>query len=257
MKTQIFKHAAFAAAFAATFFFTACEKTDHEAAVSPATEQTGDPVVAGEITGRANGNSKVFPPTAHPYGKSYAEWTEVWVQQFYMADCENIPFFVSPDPLFYAGGPVYIMAGITGEGNSANVTIPHGKAVLFPLANFWADICPDELPAGMTEEEYLNELIEGALPLIDESSLLLTIDGDEVNNLGAYKVVSDLFSFTGNPVLAECFDPCVTGEPQPGITGGYYVILKPLSKGQHTVYYHSEVPAFEFVQDATYNITVE
>ncbi len=105
-------------------------------------------------------------------------------------------------------------------------------------------------------EDWLTSIVVGDLSNVDVSSLSVTIDGDEVSNLGSYMFVSDLFTATGNPDLINCADPCVTGDPQPTVMGGYYIMLKPLSKGQHTVHYHTEIPAWGAVQDGTYNITV-
>jgi hypothetical protein len=258
MKTQIFKTTTFATAFILALLFTACQKADNEVVpVSPASELANDPTNSSEITDRANGNSKVFPPSAHPYGKSYAEWTQEWIREFFNSDCENIPWVNPEAVLFHTSGPVYIMAGIAEIGGSAHVTIPHGKAVLFPLVNFWADVCEGDLEPGQTVEEYLNGLIAWAMPFIDESSLSLTIDGNQVTDLGAYGFTTDVFNFTGNLEMATCFDPCVTGAPQPAAGGGYYVMLKPLSKGQHTIHYTSAVPDFGLAQDATYHITVK
>ena len=39
-----------------------------------------------------NANSSIFPPSAHPYGQSYAKWTEAWWQKFMRFDCANSPF---------------------------------------------------------------------------------------------------------------------------------------------------------------------
>lgn len=250
MKTQIFKLAVIATA----IFLTACNKTDDE--VTPSTDQVSHATNTSEVTDRSNGNSKVFPPTAHPYGKSYVEWTREWIREFYNSDCENIPWVNPEAVLFHTSGPVYIMAGIAEVGGSANVTIPHGKAVLFPLVNFWANVCEGDLEPGQTVEEYLNGIITWLMPFIDVSSLSVTIDGDAVSNLGSYGFATDVFNFTGNPEMV-CFDPCVTGDPQPAAGYGYYIILKPLPKGQHTIHYQSAVPEFGLMQDATYNITVQ
>lgn len=239
--------------FTAAVWFSACQKDNAD------TAQTVSPLSA---TDRANGDSKVFPPTAHPYGKSYTEWTEVWLQQFMSYDCDNIPWVHPANVLFYTNGPVYILAGIAEVGGSANITIPHGKSLLFPLINVWWDYpCPEqygfEPPPGKSLKDWLTELVLNDLSNVDESSLSVTIDGNEVSNVPSYKFLTGLFDFTGHPSLADCLDPCITGAPQPAVTAGYYIMLKPLSKGQHTVHYHTEVPAWNAVQDATYNITVQ
>ena len=211
---------------------------------------------------RTPGDSKVFPPTAHPYGKSYPEWTQVWLEKFNTFDCETVPWINPENVLFHTAGPVFMLAGIAEVGGSASITVPHGKALLFPLVNVWLNYpCPEswgwEPPAGVPIGAWLTNEVGSALTNVEVPSLSVTIDGDEVGNLGSYKFVSDPFDCAVNPDLVNCADPCATGDPQPTVMGGYYVMLKPLSKGQHTVHYHMEAPNWGAVQDATYNITVE
>jgi hypothetical protein len=272
MKKLLFLTALFGLFFAASWF-TACQK-DTLNGVTPdqtyqATDLTsnGTPNADLQVTDRANGNSKVFPPTANMYGKSYAEWSQIWMEQFMMFDCAHLPWQNPGLELFYTSGPVYMMAGIQAVGGTANVTVPHGKAVLFPLVNFINDYpCPAEFnfePApGQSMEDFLTQATEGLLDYVSVPSLSVKVDGDAVSNLGAYRFVTDLYYFTANPDLATCLDPCIVdeevyGSPQPGVAGGYYIMLKPLSKGQHTVYYHMEIPVWNAVQDATFNITVQ
>lgn len=85
----------------------------------------------------------------------------------------------------------------------------------------------------------------------------LTFDGIEVENLDEYRFQSDLFYFTGNPEQAECYDPCITGKPQPGAFDGYMVMFKKMTVGEHTITMHGEMPAYELTWDLTLNVTVQ
>lgn len=234
----------------AAIWFTACQKE---------TPVNDTPATITEAADRTPGDSKVFPPTAHPYGQSYTEWTVNWMQEFMTFTCATNPW-LNPDNgvLFYQNGPVYFMAGLSTPSASADVTVPHGKAILFPLVNLLNDYpCPDpsfEPAPGQTLEEFLTEGAINFLPPV--SNLSVTIDGHSVSNLTNYQFVSDMFSFTGDPSLSGCFDGCVTGNPQSGVTNGYYIMLKPLSKGTHTVHYHMEIEDWGAVQDGTFIITI-
>jgi hypothetical protein len=231
-------------------WFAACQK-------DPANNETTTNAV--EAIDRTNANSKVFPPSAHPYGKSYAEWSVLWLQQFMAFDCATNPWLNFSDVLFYESGPVYFMTGIPQLGGSANITVPHGKALLFPLVNYINDYpCPAQYnfePApGQSLEDFLTEGAVGFLAGV--TALEVTIDGGSVSNVQSYQFTSDLFYFTGDPSLPNCLDVCVTGSSQPAVGSGYYIMLKPLSIGTHTVHYHMEIPAYSSVQDGTINITV-
>lgn len=206
-------------------------------------------------------DSKVFEPTSNPYGTSYTDWTVQWMQSFLTFDCDNNPFANPANVLFSQTGDVYFMAGLQATGSSVNITVPQDKAILFPLANYINDYpCPGggfEPAPGQTLEEFLTE---GAVWFTDNcSKLSVVIDADSVSNPQNYLFTSNLFTFTGSPDLATVcgFDGCITGTPQPAVTSGYYIMLKPLSKGQHTVHYHLEMEPWSIVQDGTFNITVQ
>lgn len=203
--------------------------------------------------------SSVFLPNERPYGKTYAEWTVIWVQQFMTANCANNPWLNSANVLFYKSGPVYMMAGLSTKGASVNVTIPQDKALLFPLVNLFNDYpCPDSTfkPApDQSMQDFLKTGAESYLPAA--TGLAVEVDGVSISNPETYKFTSDLFYFTGNPQLASCVDGCVTGEPQPCVTIGYYMMVKPMTKGQHTIHYHIDIPAWNTGQDGTYKVTVE
>ena len=235
-------------------WFAACQKETSNSETSATTTEAVD---------RDNGNSKVFPPNAHPYGKSYDEWTVNWLQVFVTFDCANNPW-LHPETgvLFYQSGPVYFMAGLSTPGASANVTVPHGKAILFPLFNYLNDYpCPAEYNFEPVPPQTLEEfLTEGAVAVTAlATNLSVTIDGASVSNPASYLFTTDLFYFTGNEDLSNnCyFDVCITGDSQPGVGSGYYMMLKPLSKGEHIVHYHIDIPAWNAQQDGTFNITVQ
>ena len=175
-------------------------------------------------------------------------------------DCAHNPWANPQYVLFYENGPVYFMAGLNTPGAIANVTVPHGKAILFPLFNYINDYpCPDTSwhPApGQSLQDFLTPGATDPMGLV--TNLSVTIDGASVSNPANYLFTTNLFYFTGNPELANLcnFDPCVTGDLQAAVSSGYYMMLKPLSKGQHVVHYHTEVPAWNAVQDGTFNITI-
>ena len=207
-----------------------------------------------------NDESKVFLPTERPYDKSYSEWTALWLQEFMTFNCTDNPWLnQAKNKVFYESGPVYFMAGISEVGGTANVTVPQGKAILFPLVNFLNDYpCPDSSFQPGPNQTMAEFLTKGAVDLMAlVSAQSVTVDGVAIANVPDYLFTTDLFYFTANAALTACFDPCITGTSQPGVGSGNYVMLKPLSKGTHTVHYHMEITAWSAVQDGTFNITVQ
>jgi hypothetical protein len=219
-----------------SFFFPACKEEDDDPAV------------------------KVIPPSELAYGKSYTEWSIEWMKSFTSFDCDNNPWLSSDKALFYQTGSVYFLAGLNTEGASVNISVPEGKAILFPLTNYVNDYpCPDPTFAPAPGQSLKDFLTEGIISFKNGvSGLAVEVDGASISDPASYWFMTDLFEFTGNPDLATgCqFDVCITGTPQSAVAGGYYMILKPLSRGTHTVHYHS-VTWGNFVQDGTFNITVQ
>ena len=207
----------------------------------------------------ADADSLVFPPSAYPYGESYTNWTVRWMKQFLTYDCSQNPFLNQQNSLFHKDGPVWFLAGLQKEGESVNVKVPCGKAILFPLANHLNVLspCPDQDFASVFGKRLENTLQEGTLDALSGvRQLSVEIDGLPVRNPSAYYFASRLFTFTGNPELAICFNPCITGSPQHAVTSGFYMMLRPLPKGKHTLHYHAEVPELNVIQDGTYYIEV-
>jgi hypothetical protein len=230
----------------ATGWFSACQKEN--------------PVVSNEsaeAVDRANPNSRIFPPNARPYGKSIGEWTSLWWEWFFGADaCEE---FVYPDETGALvgnnqSGPVYFLVGSPVPGTERSVTIPQGKAILVPLINTLWVLCPGEDTGGLSVEEYLSN---GAAEFIDTGdNFSVTLDGQTISDLDNYRFTYGLFDFQANQTLAECLGLC-WDESLPGWVDGYWVMLKPLSPGEHTLQFHGEALGGEFVQDVTYYITVQ
>jgi hypothetical protein len=79
-----------------------------------------------------------------------------------------------------------------------------------------------------------------------------------VRNLWDYRVRSGMVMLTKHPSLLP-FDPCLTGRPQPAVVGGYWLMLAPLPRGQHTIRFGSTARFgdFESGVDVTYHVTVD
>ncbi len=236
----------------AAVIFTACEKDDDLLKKSVVSSED-------QVLVRANQNSVVFPPNSHPYGNSMEEWTAAFWTHVWQSTLETFPILDETGAYtdLNQSGPVYYLFGSFGATVERTATIPQGKAVLFPILNYFNDYpCPWEgfEPApGQTLEEFLQE---GAADFVDRGeNLSVTLDGADLNNISSYRFTTDLFYITGDPELSA-IDPCLTGESQAAASDGYWMMLKPLSVGEHTLHFHAEVPDYGFIVDVTYNITV-
>ena len=111
-------------------------------------------------------------------------------------------------------------------------TIPHGKRIVSGVNEFLDDYpCPfpQQPEAGQSLENFL--LIDAATFIDPVTQPAAKLDG---RSLTVQRVKTQLFSFTA-PASLVAFDECVTGSPQLAVSDGYFVFIKPLPRGQHTL----------------------
>jgi hypothetical protein len=206
-----------------------------------------------------NGNPSVLPPNSHPYGQTYGQWSADWWQwAIALAPEPGHPFIDDPafDVTLGQQGPVWFLAAPFGTVERS-VTIPAGKALFVGLLNVEAS---DLEGLGTTEAE---QRATAKWQADHIQNVTCCVDGDKVEHIDRYRVESPQFSFTAP-------DPWIFS-PAPGGNGtsvgdGYFVMLKPLSKGSHRLHYsgqfHFSVAEgdpfnWDGPLDMTYNLTVQ
>ena len=157
-------------------------------------------------------------------------------------------------------GSVWFLAGNFGGGSTTRTcAVPEGKVLFFPVINSvnidTPDVCgqgPDRIP--------VEDLRAVSAAFIDgAANLSVEVDGEPTGNL--HRVQSKVFE-VALPEDNVFDDPCATlgGVPagiySPAIDDGFYVRLKPLGVGNHTVHIHAENPSAGFTLDVTYSLTV-
>lgn len=206
-------------------------------------------------SGRGNKNPGVIPPNAQYRGLSYGEWGAKFWQAAY-----SIPVVDGEHP-FISGGAfggedgVVFLAGI-GGGAVIEITVPAGTPLFFPVINAeCSEIEPD--PFHGDDEA---EMRECANHHIDNTSERFAIvDGVPVKNLDGYRVESPLFQFGPLPednLLKFLGLDAPAGTTSPAVDAGVYVLLAPLSVGEHVIHFGGTFDEFGFSIDTTYIITV-
>ena len=147
-----------------------------------------------------------------------------------------------------------------------NCTVPAGKALFFPILN---TECSSVEGNGQTETELRAcATFFGTSALNPESHLECVIDGKAVKDLVGYHVQSPLFTYGPLPehnILQALGLAVAAGTTSLSVSDGVYVMLAPLSKGNHTLHFAGsgiftvEEHGFDFVfrEDITYHITVQ
>ncbi|WP_322753955.1 hypothetical protein [Frankia sp. Cas3] len=200
-----------------------------------------------------NLNPGVFPPSSHPSGMTYAQWSVIWWKWAFLQ-----PAAISAlnDPTgarcaVLQSGPVWFLAGAMGSAERT-CTVPRGKAILFPVINGWCSIPFD----GKT----LSEITSCAKAQMDGVILKeASVDGVQLQNLDAYRFRSSPFLLPAVPTNYFGYDPGI----YPSVADGFWIMLYPLSRGEHTLHLRgcyvacsntADPPTFE--SNVTYHLRV-
>lgn len=173
-------------------------------------------------------------------GKTIGEWTIYWWQWGLSSD---------DDPILDETGelcgsdqnhPIWFLAGSYSQSPIVRTcTVPADTHLLMPLTNTYlstqndTDISCDQLKEGVKR------------PFEDGVELSVELDGESATSLDDFREASDVcidldLSGTGNKTVAS---------------DGYWIVIKPLEKGEHQLRITSQIPYFS--QDITYNLIVE
>ena len=180
---------------------------------------------------RRNVSSLVFPPNAHPYGKSHGEWVAEFWQYAMEFPVEGHPFLDTPEYDFAArqSGKVWFWSAPDGP-ITREVDIPHGTALFLTIRDVEVSSLEEPPFFGATEQEQRERANWFADRIVDVS---VTIDGVPVENVEDYRFESPQFSFDApTPWIFGA-----TGGAGTSVGDGYYMMIKPLPVGTHTIEY--------------------
>jgi hypothetical protein len=156
--------------------------------------------------------------------------------------------------------PILFLVGTFYGGPAMPVrtcSVPAGEWLFFPVINSVQINVPGV--CGQTGPLSVAELRSLAAPVIDSATnMSVTLDQRPVKNL--VRIKSDVFATT-IPVDNIFNFPCgglntvPPGVYSPSVDDGYYVLLKPLSVGTHTLHIHAD-GAGGLTVDVTYTLNV-
>jgi hypothetical protein len=208
------------------------------------------------LAGSKDPNPQVLPTNSNAYGNSYGEWSARWWQWVL-----SVPEATNPN-LDTTGancaqaqaGQVWFLAATFGGSAVRDCTVPSGRFLFFPVLNtvFGAATFDCE-PTNPGVPCDVNTLRAAAAAAEDNPTTLeASVDGVPLNNLSDYRVQSPVFSLT-LPTGAVFGLP--SGTFAPVVSDGYWLMLRPLSAGPHTIHFRA-VSNTGFETEVTYHLTV-
>jgi hypothetical protein len=227
-------------------------------------------IPAQHVRADANPNPGVIPIGARPLGMTYGQWGAAWWQYVFsipVHDPAHPGQFLNPlldttginCAVGQANNPVFFLAGVFSlSGGSLNATrsctVPAGKMLFFPILNVEGD---NECSTPLTVPA-LQAQAKASMDAVTADELEADIDGEPVSNLLSYRAASPgAFSvnFPADSIADYVGCQLNPGAYYPFVSDGYWLMLHPLSAGQHTIHFKGGNPA-AFHLDITYHLTV-
>ena len=198
-----------------------------------------------------------FTPDSKPYGLTYGQWTVKWWNWALSIPKENNP--VVDDTGKYANvlqndPNVFFLAGTFGGPTvKRQCTVPAGKAILFPVINY--EVNSIEYPHLKTELEMIREVIR------DEDDIINLEGVIDAKWIPAYRIRSDppVFPLTMSLDVIEAKKEILEGMKTitcKAASDGYWIFLKPLSKGKHEIFFAGSCSSGERTVNAIYNLSI-
>ena len=193
-----------------------------------------------------NGNRRrVVEPGQEFFGKSYNELASEWTNWLVAEPITTNPAF-DPDGGFCdrnQKGKVWFLASTFGGVVDRTCKVPAGKAIFFSLGGVFISFSPEFPEMGdpclelATDLEKVRCDVNKDIPLAPGISFEVVIDGVPVEDLFAFRAQSQPGGFT-----LRVPDPSLltdsgfsSGDRSPAVADGYFLFLKPLRPGEHTL----------------------
>jgi len=198
----------------------------------------------------------VFAAHSTIRGQDLGEWAARWVQWAVSIPSSQNPLLDTTGQSAAVNQPkdVFFLAGTNTTATlTRNITVPTGTPLFFPVLNvYWVNNDSSDPPFAPNEAD-----IRGLLDFVvaGYNNTFATVDGVPVSDLAGHVEEDPAGGF---PVRVP--QDNILGYPADdsaqSATEGIYLMVKPLSPGQHTIHFGGVDPAFEATLDITYNITV-
>jgi hypothetical protein len=211
--------------------------------------------------------SNVFPPDIRPYGVSYEEWAERYLQYTLAFPATQNPAADNAPP--EAGQPrgVWFLPTVTGNRTvTRSITVPAFTPLFFGALSIRTNNTECPTDTSLTVDELTARTQELWATALEAS---VSIDGEPVPGLEdpqttPYLVQTGPFPITLADHDNQVADGGLTCVPdgatlEPNVARGVFLMVRPLAVGQHTIRIRGvagppDAPAF--TKDVTYEIEV-
>jgi hypothetical protein len=224
-------------------------------------------VIAAPTTFAAVDSRVVDPANAAAQtGKTYGQWSAAWWEYVFSFRNPTSPFADKTGARCGddQSGPVFFLVGtfttsidpngvVLASATRSGCTVPAGKLLFFPLFNNECSSVEPPPFGPFTERKDLAACNHQFLDTVRD--LQAEIDGVPVENLESFRVCQTKLCFN-SPIFSVVLPPKnilgVPAGPAISMSDGFYLLLRPLPAGKHTIHFHGFGPAANFAVDVTY-----
>jgi hypothetical protein len=189
----------------------------------------------------ASQKAAVYSPNAHPNGMSLVDLAQAWTDWAWQP-AETSPLLNARCD--YSGiGKIWFAPVSINTAQDLDCTLPPGGKLLITPGGY-------ECSTAEGNGETLAELTGCAETLFASEICCeqMIVDGVELTNLDRY-----LFTTPGQLLAGpNLFGP----DPTLTVERGWFILLRPMSVGEHEVYIYDEAPNFDLIFSTTIHITV-
>jgi len=203
----------------------------------------------------------IAPIDTKPQGQTYGRWAAEWWQWALGVPLATSPFtdttgqFCSHRQV----GNVWFLGGTTLAGPVVrSCEIPAQTSLFFPMINNFYGAFLNDDPATRTEE-----FVRSSSACTEAAQISVWIDGIKIPRAlhfftGKAKKLSPLFNMQLPPDNFFGVDAITVPELvlSPSAEQGYYLFVRPLRPGQHTIRWVATGCVPGLSQDVTYNLTI-
>jgi len=208
----------------------------------------------------ADGKVAYDIPTDMNTLKPNSELTKDWWRYVMGFDCEHNPLYNDPASPAATGqnGPVKFLVAAKDGPSVRNIIAYKNQTLVVPVINNLGYVSCTEPDFQPTPGHSLEQVLKLRAQKFNNlaGSIRVTLDGKSIAVTNSNRITTDLFYFKVNADLENCFQPCLTGGVKEAVSDGYWVFIKGLTKGNHTLHLSVRNAQVGNLVDATYRIAV-
>ena len=204
------------------------------------------------VSASAHAANRVVEPGREFSDKSYNELTGEWTNWLVAEPIATNPAF-DPDGRFCGRnqqGKVWFLASTFEGVADRTCEVPADKAIFLSLGGVFVSFGPEFPAAGdpcsqmSTDLEKVRCDVNNDLPVAPAVSFQVTLDGEPIQDLFAFRAQSQPGGFTlrvPNPSFLTDLG-IAPGDRSTAVADGYFLFLKPLKRGTHTLSFRMTNP---------------